>query len=75
MRILRGIGSRSLPCGCLVGLYETYSGHVVALIDARGSTCIDQAHRVDARCDRALADGEMTAPIAGHAPTQPKPTT
>jgi hypothetical protein len=48
MRILRGVGSRTLPCGCLIGLYETYKGPIVALIDARGSTCSDAAHRVDA---------------------------
>jgi hypothetical protein len=48
MRILRGLGSRSLPCGCLVGIYETYDGKAVALVDARGSSCSDTRHRVDA---------------------------
>lgn len=47
MRILRGVGSQTLPCGCLIGLYETYGGPVVALVDARGSTCSDEQHRVD----------------------------
>ena len=47
MRILRGVGSRMLPCGCLVGLYEAYDKKTVALIDARGSGCLDASHRVD----------------------------
>jgi hypothetical protein len=48
MRILRGIGSRTLPCGCLVGLYETYDRQTVAIIDAHCSTCADTKHVVDA---------------------------
>jgi len=31
MRILRGLTSRLLPCGCIAGIYETYDGQVVAL--------------------------------------------
>lgn len=54
MRILRGVGSRTLPCGCLVGLYETYDRQTVALIDARGSACLDRAHRVDAAVTKDL---------------------
>jgi hypothetical protein len=51
MRILRGLGSRTLNCGCLVGLYETYSARTVAIIDARGSECRDPGHKVDADVD------------------------
>ena len=47
MAILRGVGSTTLPCGCLVGFYETYDGRTIALVDARGSLCRDHAHRVD----------------------------
>ena len=39
MRILRGLTSRLLPCGCMAGVYETYDGTVVTLLDDRGSTC------------------------------------
>ncbi len=39
MRILRGLKSRLLPCGCLAGVYETYDGTVVALLDDRSSEC------------------------------------
>jgi hypothetical protein len=39
MRILRGLKSRLLPCGCLAGIYETYDGIVVALLDDRSPDC------------------------------------
>jgi len=45
MRLLRGLGGRVLPCGCLVGIYETYEGAVVSTIDAKGSSCADAGHR------------------------------
>ena len=51
MRILRGLDSRALSCGCLVGVYETYGSQTVAIIDAKGSTCDDRAHRVDSPID------------------------
>ena len=44
MRILRGLTSRLLPCGCMAGIYETYAGRVVTLLDARGEACPDSAH-------------------------------
>lgn len=48
MRILRGVGSQALPCGCLVGLYETYDGRTIALIDARNPACINPEHSLNA---------------------------
>jgi hypothetical protein len=50
-RILRGLGSPALPCGCLVGFYETYANETVAILDAKGSGCVDRTHRVDANVD------------------------
>ena len=44
MRILRGLSSRVLPCGCLTGVYETYANEIVGIIDARGPSCADAAH-------------------------------
>ena len=44
MRILRGLTSRVLPCGCVAGVYETYDGHVVTLLDERESTCQINTH-------------------------------
>ena len=44
MRILRGLTSRLLPCGCMAGVYETYDGKVVTLIDERQATCPRSRH-------------------------------
>jgi hypothetical protein len=43
-RILRGLGSCRLPCGCLIGIYETYDGRVISIIDAHGDACTDRDH-------------------------------
>jgi hypothetical protein len=45
MRILRVVGSRTLPCGCLTGLYETYSGACVELLDHISENCVVTLHR------------------------------
>jgi hypothetical protein len=45
MRILRGLSSKWLPCECLVGVYETYDGLVVTIVDAKGTGCADSSHR------------------------------
>ena len=45
MRILRGLSSQWLPCECLVGIYETYEGVVVTIVDAKGTGCADASHR------------------------------
>jgi hypothetical protein len=44
MRILRGLSSKSLPCGCLAGVYETYDGEVVAIVDAKSTGCPNRSH-------------------------------
>ena len=44
MRILRGLTTRLLPCGCIAGVYETYNGAVVTLLDDRDSSCGDPSH-------------------------------
>jgi hypothetical protein len=62
-RILRGLGSRVMPCGCLVGVYETYAAQTVAVIDAKGLDCSNQAHGVDAAVDLAgAASADRTQP-------------
>jgi len=43
-RILRGLSSRLLPCGCLLGVYETYEGTVIGLVDAKAAHCGDAEH-------------------------------
>ena len=54
-RMLRG---RVLPCGCTVGVYETRSGGVVQIIDARSAHCAYVTHVVDA---------VVAADVGGHA--------
>ena len=46
MRLLRGLAGRVLPCGCLVGVYETYGGGIVTTIDACGPACNHATHRL-----------------------------
>ena len=45
MRILRGLSSRFLSCGCLVGVYETYDAEVVNILDARSPICTNGKHQ------------------------------
>ena len=47
MRILRGLGSRLLSCGCLVGRYETYSGATIWMVDAVALGCDVPTHRIN----------------------------
>jgi len=44
MRILKGLSSRQLPCGCVVGIYETYEAEIVVLVDARSQSCGNDEH-------------------------------
>jgi len=55
MRILRGLTSRLLPCGCMAGVYETYDGAVVTLLDERQATCAEPGH----------TEGNQIADLAG----------
>jgi hypothetical protein len=59
MRFLRGVTGRVLACGCLVGVYETYGGEIVATIDARGSFCTQAGHLLHAMVPAVPSD---TAP-------------
>lgn len=43
-RCVRGM---TLPCGCLAGVYETYSGGAVAIVDVVGKTCAAPEHGVN----------------------------
>jgi hypothetical protein len=62
-RVQRGLSSRFLPCGCLAGIYETYNGKVIAIVDARSATCADPAHAI----------GRSIAVPDGHQPVAPPP--
>ncbi len=48
MRILRALGGRLLPCGCLVGRYETYGGATVWMVDVVARSCNVPSHGANA---------------------------
>jgi hypothetical protein len=43
-RILRGLTSERLDCGCVRGVYETYDGRVITVLDAVGEACQEPGH-------------------------------
>jgi hypothetical protein len=45
MSILRLLANRPLPCGCVVGIYETYAGPLQWVVDAQAEECMNPAHR------------------------------
>jgi len=57
LRILRGV---TLPCGCVGGIYETYAGTTVMLIDVADDACRSAQHR----------NGSMVSLEAGESPAQ-----
>jgi hypothetical protein len=64
MRLLRGVSGESLPCGCLIGVYETYEGTVVRMIDATGDSCPHPHHRVNAELPSTAVPREPS-PLTG----------
>jgi hypothetical protein len=57
-RVVRVLSGTALHCGCVVGVYETYAGTTVAIIDEVGPACGVDCHRkgrrvgVDAEVER-----------------------
>jgi hypothetical protein len=37
-----------LPCGCVVGTYETWSRGLITIVDERGRSCRDDRHQANA---------------------------
>jgi hypothetical protein len=70
MRILRGLNSHQLPCGCLLGVYETYDGLVVRLFDAISDTCGNPGHRPGTLVPAESADVSLAVEA-----TEPTPRT
>jgi hypothetical protein len=67
MRLLRGLGSETLPCGCLVGTYETYEGRIVTIVDAPAPTCPRRDHGL-----HAIVSTQTDAAVtSGPRPTRP----
>jgi hypothetical protein len=67
MKILRVVGSFHLPCGCFVGVYETYKGPVLRVVDERGPFCGYPAHRAG----RALQDVGVDCLVRACSPPAP----
>lgn len=42
------LSSATLPCGCVVGQYETREWVTLTVLDAVAASCTDQTHRPDA---------------------------
>ena len=58
-RILRGLTSERLACGCVRGVYETYDGRVVTVIDALGDECRAPGHTSGRVDEEAGGDGAV----------------
>jgi len=72
MRILRGLTSRVLACGCVAGVYETYDGAIVTLLDERESTCQVDIHENGNRIPD-LADVRSSSKVTLDAEGQRQP--
>lgn len=72
MRVLRVVASEQLPCGCLVGVYETYRGGIAKIVDDRACGCwlghrVGQAVESDRRVGRPAAADQPPADHTAHA--------
>lgn len=72
MRILRGLTSRVLPCGCVAGVYETYDGEVLTLLDERESTCQIDLHENGHRIPD-IGDVDAASKVGFHTERQRQP--
>ena len=68
MRLLRLLTGQLLPCGCLVGIYETYDARVIASIDARGHACAEHHLHQTLSSPRASQDHPRDAAPTDTAP-------
>lgn len=64
MRLMRGLSSHLLPCGCLAGIYETYAGTTVAIVDAHGELCTLAKHRAGEALERLESDGAASEAVS-----------
>jgi hypothetical protein len=72
LRILQGMGSRLLPCGCLLGVYETYDGRTVAILDDRHRACCDASHQLNALIRADVRDASAFSPSSERVPAAEK---
>ena len=73
MRILRGLSSESLPCGCVAGVYETYGGPIVTIIDAKGTWCSHSSHRDGKILPAESADTPTAGRVIGRPDSRSRP--
>jgi hypothetical protein len=66
MRILRGLSSEPLPCGCLAGVYETYGRVIVTIVDAKGPRCSTSSHRAGGILTGGLPERSLTETVTGN---------
>jgi hypothetical protein len=57
MRVLRILTSSTLPCGCLIGIYELYNGQTIAIVDA--PACDRAEHRAGQQVDEVPGIAEL----------------
>lgn len=71
----RLVAGRVLPCGCLVGVYERWSGGCVEILDGRCESC-ELSHKVDLVLHVATRDYATDMPRAwpgGYGALQTRP--
>jgi hypothetical protein len=42
------VGGGVLPCGCLIGIYDTWGSGTITIVDGRGEQCPHDRHRENA---------------------------
>jgi hypothetical protein len=55
LSLRRCVGGGRMPCGCTVGLYETFNGATLAVIDVRAPSCRTGDHAAGSLLDAAEA--------------------
>ncbi len=65
LRILRVVGSPSLKCGCFVGVYETYDGETVEIVEERGPRCPEKHHQPGKPIQNAKPSGDRDKTAVG----------
>ena len=61
-----------LPCGCVAGVYETYDGPVVTLLDEREVTCQNLNHTEGNEISDLAAPGAKSSTVTRPATRQRK---
>ena len=69
MSVVRLLGFRTLPCGCVVGRYrDVGSTHEVTYIEEKGTGCDSHAHRRNHTVSAARErDARVSAALTAHA--------